>query len=112
MENKILRLTQLWYEYVGMDHHKDCDCHWYISKVWSYGGKPYYRIEHYGYIYENTDSNKYKTYEEAERALYRQINKALREELKLAKEIIRLKKDYDAIQIERAVWLIKNHKEE
>ena len=39
-EEEITKLTELWYEIVGNDHHKDRDCHWYINKVWSYGEKP------------------------------------------------------------------------
>ena len=51
-KREITRLTKVWYEYVGMDHHKDCDCHWYISKTWNYGNKPIYVVQHYGYVFE------------------------------------------------------------
>jgi len=59
------KLTEFWYDYVGCDHHKDRDCHFYVNKVWSYGKEPYYRLEHYGYISEFEDNSEYKSYEEA-----------------------------------------------
>jgi len=69
MESKLLKLTQFWYDYVGCDHHKDRDCHFYINKVWSYGQEPVYRIEHYGYMSELENNELYETYEEAIQAL-------------------------------------------
>ena len=62
---RLLKLTEFWYDYVGCDHHKDRDCHFYINQVWSYGQEPYYRIEHYGYMSELDDDTRYETYEEA-----------------------------------------------
>lgn len=112
MEDKILKLTKLWYEYVGKDHHKDCDCHFYVSRMWSYGLTPYYRIEHYGYVFESKNNKHYKTYEQAERALYYDIRKAFRQELKWAKEVVVSPLDYDKIQVDRAKWLIKHYREE
>ena len=113
MEDKILKLTQLWYEYVGMDHHKDRDCHWYIIKVWSHGDEPYYCIDHSGYIFSATSSNRhYKTYEAAEKALYWQIEKAFRLELEWAELVVSRTEEYNEIQIRKAGWLIKTYKGE
>ncbi len=70
MKDKFLQLTQFWYEYVGCDHHKDRDCHFYVNKVWSYGHEPYYRIEHYGYMTELENNEQYATYDEAFKALH------------------------------------------
>lgn len=109
MENKILKLTKLWYEYVGMDHHKDCD--WYVNKVWSYGAKPYYRIEHHGYIYTSANGKHYKTYAAAEKELYREIRKAFMLELEWVRMVLARPKEYDSVQIEKAKWLIENFKE-
>ena len=69
MEDRLLKLTQFWYDYVKCDYHKDRDCHFYINKVWSYGKKPMYRIEHYGYMSDLENNELYETYEEALRAL-------------------------------------------
>lgn len=51
-------------------YYKDRDFHFYINKVWSYGEKPYWRIEHYGYItrledYCDYEDKKYDSYEKA-----------------------------------------------
>lgn len=59
------KLTEFWYDYVGCDHHKDRDCHFYVNKVWSYGQEPYYRLEHYGYMSDFEDNSEYSSYEEA-----------------------------------------------
>lgn len=69
VEKRLLKLTQFWYDYVGCDHHKDRDCHFYIKKVWSYGKQPVYCIEHYGYMTELENNELYETYEEALKAL-------------------------------------------
>ena len=106
---EILKLTSLWYEYVGMDHHKDRDCHWYINKVWSYGDVPYYRIEHHGYIYDAKPRNNYKTRDAVEKALIAEIKKAFKKELKWANEVIAFASSYDTIQIGKAAWLIKHY---
>ena len=112
-EQEITRLTALWYEYVGLDHHKDRDCHWYINKVWSYGDKPYYRIEHYGYVYtfEEASKNygkKLNTYAEAEKSLLQTIKDAMNQEYKRAKEIFKATIEWDNIQIKQAKWAIEN----
>lgn len=68
------RLTHLFNNVVCTGHHKDRDCHWYINKVWSYGEKPFYRVEHYGYIYkELDDNNTFDTYEKAEQYMIDQL---------------------------------------
>ena len=107
-KEKILKLTSLWYKYVNMDHHKDIDCHWNIVEAWSYGALPCYRVEHNGYIFESKNYKYYKTRDAVEKALIAEIKKAFKKELEWAKEVILYRKDYDAIQIERAEWLIKN----
>jgi len=79
MENKLLHLTKFWYEYVGCDHHKDRDCHFYVNQVWSYGQKPVYRIEHYGYMSELENNELYETYEDATDALIEWLEQEIRE---------------------------------
>jgi hypothetical protein len=70
-EEIITELSSLWYNIVGSDHHKDRDCHWYINKVWSYGDKPFYRVEHYGYVYSPNEiaEDKFRTLQGAEKCL-------------------------------------------
>jgi hypothetical protein len=64
-EKRLLLLTQFWYEYVGCDHHKDRDCHFYINKKWSYGHPAVYYVDHYGYMSEYKGEGEFATYEEA-----------------------------------------------
>jgi hypothetical protein len=68
-EEKITALTALWYEFVNLDHHKDRDCHWMITKLWSYGAPPVYCVEHNGYV-EQEVQREFKTETEAEDFLY------------------------------------------
>ena len=58
IEEEITELTERWYRYVNFDHHKDRDCHWYITKQWSYGDKPFYVATHSGYRAERWQSPK------------------------------------------------------
>lgn len=69
-------LSEQWYELVGQDHHKDRDCHWYITTTWSYGLPPKYKIEHHGYILDEflIECN---TYESALIELRRLIQRAI-----------------------------------
>ena len=69
IEEEIDYLAKLWYRYVGLDHHKDRDCHFYVQKIWSYGDKPYYQCHHYGYIAEDFEGTKCDTLEEAQEEL-------------------------------------------
>lgn len=69
IEEEILYLTKLWYRYVGLDHHKDRDCHFYIEKRWSYGDKPYYTAYHNGYVASDFEGTKCDTLEEAQAEL-------------------------------------------
>ena len=69
LEEEITALTNKWMKYIGIDHHKDRDCHWYIEKVWSYGEKPYYQALHHGYILEGWTSPKCGTEEMAQTLL-------------------------------------------
>jgi hypothetical protein len=62
--NQITELTEKWYYLIGIDHHKDRDCHFYINTVWSYGQKQKYRVEHYGYLYRDVEET-FETYKEA-----------------------------------------------
>lgn len=105
-EEKTTELTNLWYRIVSLDHHKDRDCHWYINKVWSYGQKPYYRVEHYGYIYDEesltTQNEHYPLLELAEIALIEALEDAIKTEEEWAKDVLENINDYDDIQIYKA----------
>jgi len=100
-EEEITRLSSAWYELVGLDHHKDKDCHWHINKTWSYGAKPIYRIEHYGYIYKDV-SEEFETMEEAEKNLFDHLQLAFNRELVWAAEVLVSPAMWDEDQVERA----------
>jgi hypothetical protein len=77
LEEEVTKLTDVWYEYVNKDHHKDRDCHWYIHKIWSYGEEPYYVAYHHGYIISHWTSPKCGTEEMAMTLLRDKIKKEL-----------------------------------
>jgi hypothetical protein len=77
LEEEITKLTDVWYEYVNKDHHKDRDCHWYIEKIWSYGQEPYYIAYHHGYIINHWTSPKCGTEEMAMTLLRDKIKREL-----------------------------------
>ena len=78
-EKYIIKLTNDYYELISADHHKDRDCHWYVNKVWSYGDKPMYRVEHYGYCYEEFYED-FVTYEKARDYLISKLEDAIKGE--------------------------------
>lgn len=74
--DEITKLTKEWYELIGSDHHKNRDCYWYIRTVWAYGDKPYYCIEHNGYVHDDIQKE-FETHEEALLALKKEIEYAI-----------------------------------
>lgn len=78
MNETIVSLTKLWYALVNMDHHKDRDCHFYVSTSYSYGEDPVYTAYHYGYVYKEI-SLEFSSYVEAESALMIELCKAIKE---------------------------------
>jgi hypothetical protein len=79
LEEEIVELTAKWYKYVNMDHHKDRDCHWYITKTYSYGQEPYWEASHYGYRSDRWYSPKCGTEEMAETLLRDRLKKLVEE---------------------------------
>jgi hypothetical protein len=87
MNEEILKLTAQWYRLVGLDHHKDRDCHWYINEVWSYGQPPRYEVQHFGYVGSEV-SDECGTHEEAEKILVERLRDALDCEFQWAKKTL------------------------
>lgn len=75
-QEEIEKLSGLWYRLVNLDHHKDRDCHWYISTAWSYGQPPVYEVQHGGYVHERI-YEKYPTYDAALEGLAGHIRDAI-----------------------------------
>jgi len=84
LEQQILKLTKLWMQIVGLDHHKDRDCHWIIQESWSYGDPPRYYAWHHGYIYKDWYGPYRQTRQEALLDLYNELIKAFKSEYKWA----------------------------
>lgn len=76
---RITELTEKWYLLIGPEHHKDRDCHWYITTSWSYGQPPTYTVEHNGYIGENISLN-CENYDAALQALQNVVTTAIAQE--------------------------------
>ena len=75
--DQITELSKEWYILIGGDHHKDRDCHFYINTVWSYGQKQKYRVDHFGYIFEEIEEE-FDTYREAAQFLLNKITEMIK----------------------------------
>lgn len=106
MRDKIVGLTKIWYEIVSLDHHKDRDCHWYITEEFSYGNVPVFSVEHYGYCYDEV-IQEFKRYGEAVKFLLQTIKSAIRAEQIWALDVIEMPKGWDKVDITRAKKTIK-----
>jgi len=105
-KREITRLSRFWYEYVSDDHHKDCDCHWYITKVWSYGNKPKYIAQHFGYIFDGGEIV-CGSLQEAHKALLNLLKQAIDREKEWGKQVMDNQKEYDSYQISKAEKILK-----
>ena len=105
LREEIKKLTGIWYQIVGLDHHKDRDCHWYINEKWSYGDYPTYEVYHYGYVYSEvliTTNN----YEKAQMELIRVLKHAIKGEADWARKALKRLEDNDVIRAENAKIII------
>ena len=73
----IIALNKIWYNLIGGDHHKDCDCHFRISTHYFYGHQVEYEVEHHGYILasEVDEYREFSTIYEAEKYLIEDVLK-------------------------------------
>lgn len=84
--DEITKLTDEWYILINSDHHKDRDCHWHIDILWSYGNKPVYTVQHFGYILHDI-VEEFDSYDEALIGLKKILIEKLEEEKKTKKEV-------------------------
>lgn len=103
---EILRLTEFWYKYVGMDDHKDRDCRFTITETWEYGHFPKYEVEHYGYI-AGEHRVEAKDLEEATEKLYEMLVEIIKEKQDFAKGKLENPDDWNEIQIKQAKRILK-----
>lgn len=93
-----LDLTRFWYDFVSQEHHKDRDCHFYINKVYSYGKRPHWRIEHYGYNVQlpiSLENKKFNTHDEAFEKLYSWLASQVRNEIATYKDYAEDETDFN-----------------
>ena len=76
-QEEITELTTKWMKYVSLDHHKDRDCHWYITQTYSYGEEPYYEAHHSGYLLDHWTSPRCGTEEMASALLRDKLKREL-----------------------------------
>lgn len=109
---EITKLTNLWYEYVSGDHHKDRDCHWSINTEWSYGESPTYVVRHYGYVYNKEVEIYCTSYKGAQNALISELYKAFKGEREWGERVLKNKSEWDKLQIAQAEKALKLPKKE
>ncbi len=93
---KITELTNKWYMYVNMDHHKSRDCVWNIEISYAYGEKPTYTAYHNGYIINSWKSPTCDTLEDAEQWVINKLERELEEAKNHLEEIILLDQNEEA----------------
>lgn len=112
IEDAIIKLSNIWYNLISFDHHKDKDCHWYIEKKWSYGEKPDYHVIHNGYIGDCINKN-FSTSKEAHEFLLCTLKKYIKEQFEWAEDVQSESHVYDEIEQEnskRIMQIIKKNK--
>lgn len=100
--NKIVELSKLWYKIISIDHHKDRDCHWYITQDFAYGEKPSYLVSHTGYIFDEEIDRKFASYPAAVHFLEDTLQKAISKERSWAENVVKNPKQYDDWQVVNA----------
>jgi len=104
---KITELTNKWYTYVNLDHHKTKDCIWYIETAYKYGEAPIYRAWHYGYILENWTSPDCDTLEDAEQWLINKLERELDGAIVHLKDIIETPEEEQWHNPDKAIEILK-----
>jgi hypothetical protein len=93
---KITELTNKWYAYVNLDHHKSRDCVWNIEISYAYGEKPKYMAYHNGYVIERWNSPECDTLEDAEQWVINKLERELHTAKIHLQEIIALDRNEEA----------------
>jgi len=109
-ESIITQLTRVWYSLVGLDHHKDRDCHWSININYDYGDPPVFVLYHDGYVYYNSQLEKetYSTYEDAENGLIDYLVDAIQKEKDWADHVLADNPDnWEQCQVTNARTILK-----
>ena len=96
LEKKVMDLSYKWCKYVGMDHCKDRDFHWYITKTYSYGEPPKYIASHNGYRADDWSSQEVDNEEDAMYLLIDKLERTINGQIKIIKKDIEHTKKLEA----------------
>lgn len=88
LEAEIIDLSGRWCKYVGLDHCKSRDFHWYITKVYSYGESPKYYAFHNGYRADDWTSQTVDSEEDAMMLLADKLRRTVNGQIKTLKKEI------------------------
>lgn len=101
IQSEIVDLTNKWYEYVSQDHHKDRDCHFYITLDYKYGDEPIFEIDHYGYVGDEFHA-KAHTLEKAQAILLDRIKQMIKKQQEWVDGVLANPEDWDKWQVNSA----------
>jgi hypothetical protein len=104
---KITELTNKWYTYVNLDHHKTKDCIWYVETAYKYGEFPKYIAYHNGYILSNWTSPECDTIEDAEQWLINKLERELDNAIVHLKDIVDTPEEEQWHNPEKAIEILK-----
>lgn len=101
IDEELQDLTSKWFEYVSLDHHKDRDCHFYITLDYKYGGMPIFGIDHYGYVGDEFHA-KAHTLDKAKKILKERIEQMILLEGEWVDTVLKNGNDFDSWQVQKA----------
>lgn len=108
--NRIVSLTDKWYYYVNLDHHKNRDCIWNIEIKYAYGDEPKYIAYHNGYIIDDWSSPECATLEDAELWLINKLERELEKAVMHLQEIIDLPDEESWYDKDKAIKILEELK--
>lgn len=97
LEEEVIELTDKWTKYVSSDYHKDRDCHWHITKTYSYGEEPYYEAHHSGYLLDYWISRRCSTEEMASIILRDKLKAEIKDAINNLNDMLENKESLDWI---------------
>ena len=86
LDNSIHQLASEYQCLVAGDHHKDRDCHWSITRRWSYGEDDGWIVRHDGYCYKEVEVF-CESYREAQETLIDHLTLAIAEFNEMKQEL-------------------------
>lgn len=104
---KIIELTDKWYRYVNLDHHKTKDCIWTISISYEYGEAPKYVAYHNGYILDNWQSPSCDELEDAEQWLIDKLEREIEKAIIHLREVVDTPADESWYDQDKAIDILK-----